>query len=217
MHQRDARYGKGAVGLSTYGFTGNRRSPYSIVDGACYRSASVFANDVSISSNAAERAAQVHRYNATLMDRRINVGGVIDVPSLPFLNGTYACVVALQDIPINAEVFVDYGQGYWDAYPSVVSLTKRSKIRNPPPLPLPVYSPNNNLYVVEPIIQNRVDAPSPAPPPGAIWNFPPIPGPPFVVVPPPAPPVARSAPARVQPHRASKASARGGTRRRSFK
>jgi len=144
--QRNKRYGNGK-GLSTYGFTGNKRVPHSTIDGACYRSSAVFANDLSISSNADARASLA--YNADLEDRNINMNG-IDVPAFPFLKGSYLCVVATKDISVSAkkkvEIHVDYGKDYWREYPSVTSIVKKTKVKNPTHVLNPVYSPNNPLY-----------------------------------------------------------------------
>ena len=212
VQQKNQRYGMGAVGLSTYGFTGNKRNPHSVVDGACYRSASVFANDVSISTNVAARAHVAAQYNAEIMDRNINMGGATDVPSLPFLTGSYACIVAIRPIQTDDEIFVDYGAGYWTSYPSVVSLTKPSKIKNPTAaLPNPIFTPNNNFYN-NPVLATPAVVPSPHPPANSIWHYPPPPGPAYVVpvapLPPPPPPP--PPPARIQPGRSSKSRKNGG-------
>ena len=100
------------------------------VDGACIRSAPVYANDLNITTE--DNPALAVRYNATLEDSGNGH------PMRVFLRTT-------RDINPQEEIYVDYGRSYWEASPSK-NITRSHKFRRPtrptgnpsPPAPLPI-------------------------------------------------------------------------------
>ena len=157
--QNDERYG-GENAVGPYGVTADKAidDKLRIIDGPCYRSAAVYANDITNSTNAADHVYE--NYNAALEDRYINVDRGIQVPAFPKLHGSYMCVVAIRDIPVGeepVEIFVDYGANYWEGASYIESSTKKYKIKNPNQL-LDTRSPFLNLY------ENTSPARTPPPP-----------------------------------------------------
>ena len=146
--ENDERYGEGDNAVGPYGVTGAKAhdGALRIIDGPCFRSAAVFANDVSTSTADADHRPE--NYNATLDDRYLNVPGGDDVEAFDFLHGSYMCVVATEDIDVEdgpVEIFVDYGAGYWDAAQHIQSAVKKHKMKRSDPLKTK-RSPTENLY-----------------------------------------------------------------------
>ena len=97
------------------------------VDGACIRSAPVYANDVN--TNIVNNPVLSLQYNAELQTS--NSG-----PRRVFIR-------TIRNIAANEEIYVDYGRNYWMSHPAV-NITRSRKIRHPtrpagnpsPPAPL---------------------------------------------------------------------------------
>jgi hypothetical protein len=130
--QNNARYGNSDQDIGTYSVTGRKMTEPRIVDGACYRSAAVYANDLSTEHIAKNRAKTNGKYNATIDDRYINIENGSPAPGFPQLHGNYMCIVAIKDIIVNGEmveIFANYGKDYWDSSRHVTTKTYKTKRR----------------------------------------------------------------------------------------
>jgi hypothetical protein len=167
--QTNDRYGDADDDIGTYTVTGNKMDAPRIVDGACYRSAAGYVNDLSIEHTAKNRKKTDGKYNATIDDRYINIEHGSPAPGFPHLHGNYMCIVAIKDIivkdavhpnaPSKVEIFANYGRGYWDSARHVTAKngTKRRRVsalydKKTPKLRLypghayPVHQPKQKRY-----------------------------------------------------------------------